>query len=304
MNFSSAFHPLCLPIPFTARPALAVTCAKLSMLSARAFISVLILTMILFTTGGCTSLDTTGLTPTPSGQIATSVAGSGGPVIVFQSGLGDGKDSWRPVFHTLSASNQVFAYDRPGYGRSPAAKSPRDPCTIAAELRSTLKAAGISPPYILVGHSIGGLYQYAYARLYPEDVAGVVLIDPTHPDHWNRMQQEAPAAATVIKGLRATVFSATSRSEFDAQNQCLGSFDAKSPLAVPVRLLTKTKFTGIERGAFETMVHSLENDWMRLLGAKSINRVRGAGHYIHHDQPDIVVQEIRALIKELPARSP
>ncbi|MBK7417536.1 MAG: alpha/beta hydrolase [Dechloromonas sp.] len=62
----------------------------------------------------------------------------------------------------------MFAYDRPGYGSNPASNTPRDPCTIATELRDQLRSAGLPPPYVLVGHSLGGLYQYVFARLYPE----------------------------------------------------------------------------------------------------------------------------------------
>jgi pimeloyl-ACP methyl ester carboxylesterase len=264
----------------------------------------MVIASIFLSAPGCSSLKTTNDVSTVSGGVATSVAGSVSPTVVLQSGLGDGKDSWRSVFNTIAESNRVFAYDRPGRGGSPSVEGPRDPCTVAAEMRRVLQAAGIAPPYILVGHSLGGLYQYAYAKLYPEEVVGLVLLDPTHPEHWSRMQHDAPAAAAVLKGFRMTVFNTTSRAEFDDQSRGLDRIDMTTPLNVPGRMLTRTRFPGIESGTFEKMVHSLENDWVRLLGDRCVKKaVAGSGHYIHQDRPDVVVAELRSLIAELPVHS-
>ena len=250
---------------------------------------------IVLVLAGCASVKTTQMTPTPTGIVAVAIAGKGLPVVVLQSGLGDGKAPWAPVYSALAETNTVFAYDRPGYGDSPATKSPRDPCTIATELRNALRAANLPPPYVLVGHSLGGLYQYAFAKLYPDDVAALVLLDPTHPDHWRRMQTESPATATLLKGIRATAFDAASRSEFDNQAVCIERIDMRTPLSIPVRLLVRTQFQAIESGPFETMVHSLESDWQKMLGASEINRVAGSGHYIQKDRPEVVIQQIRSV---------
>ena len=69
------------------------------------------------------------------------------------------------MMEELASGQAVFAYDRPGYAGNPASEAPRDPCTVAAELRAQLRTAGLQPPYVLVGHSLGGLYQYVFARL-------------------------------------------------------------------------------------------------------------------------------------------
>jgi glucans biosynthesis protein C len=110
-------------------------------------------------------------------------SGQGTPAVVFQSGLGDGPDVWRTVLPRVQAVTTAVALQRPGYGGSALPPGSRDACTIAAEQRAALQTAGIAPPYVLVGHSLGGLYQYVYARLYPHDVAALVLVDPTHPEH-------------------------------------------------------------------------------------------------------------------------
>lgn len=233
-------------------------------------------------------------------RIAYQQAGSGPPVAVFQAGLGDGRAVWANVIDRVTPDLAVFAYDRPGYGDSSAVPaSPRDPCAVAHEMHRVLRAAGVKPPYLLVGHSIGGLYQYAYARLYPADVAAVLLVDPTHPDHWARMQREAPAAARVAAGMRAAVFGPAMRAEFDAQATpaCDAELLAQPAPAATVRLLVRSSFELAETGAFEAMVRRLEADWPRLLPTATRRQVEGAGHYIQKDRPDVVAQELRALAR-------
>ena len=110
------------------------------------------------------------------------VAGSGSPAVVFENGLGGRLEWWAQVLPVISKETQVFAYNRPGIGDSAEVATPRDGETVIRELRTSLHAKGIAPPYVLVGHSLGGLYMQLYARRYPNEVAGLVLVDATHPE--------------------------------------------------------------------------------------------------------------------------
>lgn len=166
----------------------------------------------------------------PDATIAYTLTGQGALPVVFQSGLGDGKDVWDGVVPEVAKNHRVLAYDRPGYGASQKTTTPRDPCTIAAQQRALLAQAGLKPPYILVGQGLGGLYQYVYARLYPQDVAGLILLDPTHPQQWQRMQTDATTYAMLLKTRRKLMFNSTETAEFDAQAQCLQHIDLKTPL--------------------------------------------------------------------------
>ena len=84
-------------------------------------------------------------------------------------------------------TTRVCAYDRAGMGWSAPGTSPRDARQIATDLHALLRVAQIQPPYVLVGHSLGGLFVRQYAAQYSEDVAAVVLVDATHPDFWKRL---------------------------------------------------------------------------------------------------------------------
>jgi pimeloyl-ACP methyl ester carboxylesterase len=249
---------------------------------------------------GCASVPTTGSHRTATGALAYALTGAGQPTVVLQSGLGDGRAPWAAVVSKLSATHAVFSYDRPGYGQSSATAEARDPCSVATELHGLLGAAGVAPPYVLVGHSLGGLYQYAFARLYPAEVAALVLLDPTHPTHWRRMQADTPATAGVVSGLRATVFSAAMRREFDDQDKCAERLSSSPPLNKPTRLLVRTRFELVEKGAFENMVHTLERDWVSLTGASRVEPIDGSGHYLQKDQPARVVAVIEAVAAALP----
>ncbi|RQO55659.1 alpha/beta hydrolase [Paucibacter sp. KBW04] len=104
-----------------------------------------------------------------------------GPVVVFENGLGGRMEWWNKVLPRIAEETAVFAYNRPGYGKSSPVQTPRDGQHIVDELRQLLKSQSLPPPYILVGHSLGGLYMQLFARKYPQEVAALILVDSTHP---------------------------------------------------------------------------------------------------------------------------
>jgi pimeloyl-ACP methyl ester carboxylesterase len=229
------------------------------------------------------------------GDVERRIEGSGRPVVVFQSGLGDGLGVWAQVQASLPTSMTTFAVSRAGYGRSAARDGDHSPCAAAARLREQLQQAGLSPPYLLVGHSLGGLYQYAFARIYRTEVSGMVLVEPTHPQHWARMQQDAPAMAMVVRAARLSAFTPTMRSEFDDQQRCLDQLQSLPTPTVQTRMLVRGRFAGLEAGAFERMSRELWLDWPKLAHVNAVESVEGTGHYIQKDNPAAVVGAIQAI---------
>lgn len=102
-------------------------------------------------------------------------------VLVFEGGSRGTIDKWGQVLEGASRDATVFAYNRPGYGNSDAVATPRDGRTVVEELRQLLRRKGLNPPYVLVGHSLGGLYMQWFARAYPDEVKGLVLVDAMYP---------------------------------------------------------------------------------------------------------------------------
>ena len=213
------------------------------------------------------------------------------PTVVLESGLGDGADVWNALRAKLALPS--FAYDRPGYGATPASLTPRDPCTIAHELHERLTQAFVKPPYVMVGHSLGGQYAYAFARLYPQDTSGLVLVDATPPGHWDALQREMPAEATALKIIKRLTFSRAMRREFDGQEQCLAQLPT-TPMNMAVRVLLRTIDNSGGGGAkLRDIDYKLAQRWLTLTGASRLERVDGSGHYIQKDQPDALALLIR-----------
>jgi pimeloyl-ACP methyl ester carboxylesterase len=110
--------------------------------------------------------------------------GLGGPTVIFEAGIAATNLNWCHIQEVVSGFTGTASYDRCGLGWSSPSKTPRTPGNIAKELHEGLKRAGIKPPYVMVGHSFGGLVMRRFALLFPEDVSGVVLVDPMRPEEW------------------------------------------------------------------------------------------------------------------------
>jgi Lysophospholipase len=113
--------------------------------------------------------------------------GAGAPTVVLEAGLGDGLLTWARVQDSIAGFASVCAYDRAGYGWSDPGPAPRTSAREIAELHALLGAAHLPPPYVLVGHSMGGLNVRLYAFRYPREVAGLVLVDPSQETQFERM---------------------------------------------------------------------------------------------------------------------
>lgn len=128
-------------------------------------------------------------------------AGEGQPTVVFESGIGATHLSWRGIQDEISMLTHTISYDRAGLGWSSPTRAPRVPGTLARELHQMLDAAGIEPPYVLVGHSFGGLVVRRFALLYPRQVAAVVLVDPMRTEEWPPLNPSRQAQLDLGKRL-------------------------------------------------------------------------------------------------------
>ena len=107
-----------------------------------------------------------------------------GPSVIFESGIGATSQNWARVQEAVSEFAHTVSYDRLGLGWSTPAVSERIPSKVVEELRAMLRAAGIAPPYLLVGHSFGGLVVRYFSGEYPDEVVGAVLVDAMRTDEW------------------------------------------------------------------------------------------------------------------------
>lgn len=116
--------------------------------------------------------------------------GEGQPTVLMEAGMSGWSTDWILVQPEIAKVSRVCTYDRAGYGWSEEGPQPRDSRQVVTELHTLLSKAGIEDKIILVGHSLGGLFVQYYARTYPEQVAGIVLVDSVHPEQSLRMKED------------------------------------------------------------------------------------------------------------------
>jgi pimeloyl-ACP methyl ester carboxylesterase len=127
-------------------------------------------------------------------RLHINCSGSGSPAVVMDSALGGSSVSWLLVQPDIAQLTRVCSYDRAGFGWSDPGPMPRTAGRVADELRVLLDRAGIPPPFVVVGHSFGGLVMEIFAARHRADVAGIVLVDPAHAEDWVN-----PAAKEQVK---------------------------------------------------------------------------------------------------------
>lgn len=246
---------------------------------------------------GCSALPTAQRISTTEATHSYVLSGNGSPTVILEAGLGDGKESWAPVYEQLSQLTQVFAYDRAGYGASKSKNALRDGKTIARELRATLQALNLDPPFILVGHSIGGTYMELYARLYPEEVAGVVLVDSRHAD-FTRQCQLASARSCTPPALLTALLPTTPKRELAAGDKTMTDvLQGASFPDVPLVVLTSSnKF--LEGARFRDAWLQTQNALATLSSNSTHTVCKRCGHYIHKDEPKLVVAAVQSVLAQ------
>ncbi|MDF2630142.1 MAG: putative hydrolase or acyltransferase of alpha/beta superfamily [Symbiobacteriaceae bacterium] len=255
-------------------------------------------------------------------QIAAEMIGIGGPTVVFEAGAGMGKATWDPIWAEVASSATVFRYDRPGLGAdgaplpdgsAPAPTSPRTAGDVACHLHTLLSLAGAPGPYILVGHSFGGLVARLFAHRYPRDVAGVVLVDSSHPEQRSRsLAALPPFAAHEAPALTATRQRYLAPTDILPEGIDFGASLAEAGRApritgVPLVVVSRTVPVGeadlglLRPGLPVDVARDLEQTWQALQrdlctpGGHHLIAQR-SGHAVHRDDPAVVVQAIRVVL--------
>lgn len=223
--------------------------------------------------------------------------GEATPAVIFEAGFGAGLESWATVQNSTAKFARTVSYDRAGIGQSEAGPKPRAAKQIAQELHVALQKAGIAPPYVLVGHSFGGIYVRVFADLYPKEVAGMVLIDPSQEtfDEWTKTHPEAQRAARDEEMARAPAGVRDESAEVSASYAQARA--AKVPAGIPVILLTAMKDDTMP-ATVRKVWSQMHEDWVaKVPGAKHVV-VENSGHSIQVEQPQVVIDAIRQVVDQ------
>jgi pimeloyl-ACP methyl ester carboxylesterase len=219
------------------------------------------------------------------------------------------------VWKELTELTRVCRYDRAGLGQSDRAQTPRTGAAIVTDLHTVLKQATLSPPYLLVGHSFGGLIACLYASQYRDTVVGLVLLDPTPPDPQGRwlavLPPASPADSATVRSLREWVtvqcYDPSWNDERIDQATSFKEFQQVASLnAVPLTVLLSTispwtddrELPPALAATFRQTVHEMANDVLRLSSQHRLIHATASGHFIHHDQPQLVVEAITEFVHQ------
>ncbi len=181
-------------------------------------LTISIVVFIVALLSGCVSLPNSTTEKINNNQIEFAMTQNNTVPVIIENGLGGRMELWKKVLSEISNDTTTFAYNRPGYGGSDPAQTPRDGLHIVDELRSLLKSKGLNPPYILVGHSLGGLYMQLFARRYPEEVSALILVDSTHPKQFDG-DSAIEEQSFWVRGLVWALVTGTAKEEFSLLSQ-------------------------------------------------------------------------------------
>jgi pimeloyl-ACP methyl ester carboxylesterase len=308
------------------------------MVMTRASLQLLEVLLVVFVLSACGAAANDTLVRLPDGRrLHLSCAGRGSPTILLEGGFGATASAWDKVKPLLSGAYRLCSYDRAGYGSSDPGPMPRDGASIAEDLDNALTAARIAGPFVVVGHSAGGLYARLFADRRPREVAGMVLLDPSVEHQDQAFSMFGPNAASLapiedaVERCLELAKSGARPSNESERSRCLDRKGRIMPVSLwrtelseldtlwsatsneidegrpnygdlPLIVLTADGTNGAVTEPVRSLVDERWRTLHRQIAARSHRGqervVEGSSHLIMIDKPEAVAQAIREVVAE------
>lgn len=249
----------------------------------------------------------------------------GQPVVVFESGLGTPLGNWDTIFDEVARQASVVAYDRPGIGDSAPNEEMPTLQNVTDRLRKILQSLKLPPPYLLVEHSLGGFYVRGFALYYPQELAGLVIIDPADFTEtcanlglpWREVGFSQGKVDTLVLERKRGKYKPNTAAPIAIQREGEVLFDLRqaefaqlrsTPLPnIPVAIVTSGRFDPFPGGAaydealFKAkMKHRIER-WTNLMNTIPKGRLfysASAGYFVHRDDPMLALASIQIALRD------
>ena len=248
--------------------------------------------------------------------------GDGSTTVVFEPGLGGSSFEWLPLAEELGTQVRVVLYDRGGYAWSDPGANPRHVMRLSAEVLLLLRSMRVNGPVVLVGHSYGGLVMRQLASLISNPIAGLVLVDASHENQFQRMSESSRvamlpssrnfvvAAPELPLGLRDDIrrkieafsrmrktYTALHAEIASFQESCNHIRDTRRRFNFPVSVISRGKDPHAEQdnGKTNRIWNELQLDLLSLSQVSSQTMALNSGHHVHIDEPEYIRDSVLAL---------
>jgi pimeloyl-ACP methyl ester carboxylesterase len=234
-------------------------------------------------------------------QLYVECAGSGSPTVVLEAGFGNSSRTWSLVQPELGGTTRTCTYDRAGLGESEPMPGLHDAGDEIRDLERLLERGRIEPPYVLVGHSYGGLLARLYAHAHPDETVGVVLVDANGRDEWQRVLAAWPR--TFAPKLRRRLIREPPIGGVDSRASAALDRDIRSlgdtPLIVITAAHSRELHPEVPRAVFNRglpLRRAMQAELATLSPDRAHVMALRSDHVVQDDQPDVVTQAVQAVV--------
>lgn len=237
-------------------------------------------------------------------DIYVHITGTGSSV-VFVAGLGEDHKTWKQVQDNIAGLAQTISYDRSGLGKSSYKIKRKDLISLTWEMKETLQSAKINKPYLLVGHSLGCQISKQFAMMFPEDVRGIIFIDPGFNEEllelilndsvWQQRENQ-------LKKYRPKIGPAIEAELKELNNNCTIADGIIKLPDISIVLFTATKINPDFPGSKEELKVKKETHerWLKYIPRGKQIMVPQSRHYIQNDAPELIIDQIKKMLPASP----
>ncbi len=229
-------------------------------------------------------------------ELRMSITGAGSPTVILETFGPAYLETWNRIQPEIARFARVVSYDHAGYWGSEPGPKPRDATQIARELHAALQNANLPPPYVLVGYSFGGPYTRVFASLYPDEVVGMVFVDPTQEAFMAMLNKQFPDFNVVTEADRLK------QEEWGMQWSSLNQArDARLP-EVPMTLITGAAVHDVLSRKLLPIWQAEHAKWLSQFPSAKHVVTTNSGHGVVFTEPELTVHAVREMIEHARAK--
>lgn len=223
-------------------------------------------------------------------ELRMSITGAGSPTVILETFGPAGLETWNRFQPEIARFARVVSYDHAGYWGSEPGPKPRDATQIARELRVALRNVDIPPPYVLVGYSFGGPYTRVFASLYPDEVVGMVFVDPTQESFMAMLNEQFPEMNLVTPEDREK------QEEWGMQWPSMNQArDAQLP-KVPITLITGARTHDVLSRKLLPLWQAGHAKWLSQFPQAKHIVTTNSGHGVVFTEPELIADAVRQIV--------